>query len=304
MKKIILILIFLIPGFLVANDNVGTAGMQFLKMGSDARANSMAGALVGEVDDVDSIYWNPAGVNYLYGTMLTDTYNRRIGDMNYFYIGYGMPFFLTKLGSIGFSITLLDEGSLEDTGNLSEFGDLNSYDFAVSGAYGLKLGIFSVGGALRYIHKKILNQTSSGGIIDVGGQLEIPKVENLKAGMVVKNLGWASKTIEKPDNMPIMYQVGGSYNYIIGIHSIIGVLSTDFAVDDDPNINLGVEYGFKKMLFARAGYKFETADNDLSMLKGLSFGLGGKLSIIAVDLNWISFGELGQSIQSTVSLNF
>ena len=257
MKNItIIITIILLSVNIYASDNSGTAGMQFLKLGADARGNSMAGAVVGEVDDIDSIYWNPAGLNYLNKVMVTGTYNKLIGDMSYLYAGAAMPFFVNKIGTIGFSMTYVDEGSLEDTGNLGAFGDLGCSDLVLSGAYGLKLGMISIGGALRYTRKKIFNYSIDGAVVDIGGMVEVPSVDNLKAGMVIKNLGWASKAIAKPDGLPIMYQAGLSYNYSIGIHNIIGVLSTDIAVDDDPDVNIGMEYGLKQMIFLRTGYKY------------------------------------------------
>lgn len=307
MRKIfIIILIVLVTHYIHAGNNSGTAGMQFLKLGADARANSMAGAVVGEVDDIDSIYWNPAGLNNLDKMMVTATYNKYIADMNFFYLGTSMPFFINKIGTIGFSVAFLDEGGLEDTGNLDSFGDLSSYDLALSGAYGLKLGSISFGGALRYIRKKIFNYSIDGAVVDIGGMIDIPQVDNLKAGMVVRNLGWASKAIEKPDGMPVMYQFGTSYTYKIAMHNIIGALSSDLPTDDDPDINIGLEYGYgiKQMIFLRTGYKYETTPNELGGMKGLSAGVGGKFKFFAVDLNWISYGELGQSIQSTLNIMF
>ncbi len=305
MKKYIFILLILFPFLLNAGDSTGTAGMQFLKLGSDARGNSMAGAMVGEVNDIDSIYWNPAGLSYLNSMMFTATYNKWIGDMNYFYLGYGTPLFSNKIGSLGLSVTFLDEGTLEDTfSNLGDINSLNSYDLAISGAYGLKLGAIRVGGVLRFIQKKILEETSTGGVIDIGGQLEMLKSKNLKIGMIVRNLGWASKTVEKPDNMPIMYQAGLSYNYPMGNNNLLGVISSDFSVDEAPVINVGLEYGFGRLIYLRGGYKYETSQNNLGGMKGLSFGAGGRIGVFLLDVNYLSFGELGQSIQSTFSVKF
>jgi len=306
MIVLILVLILLTPNYVIfANDFVGTAGMQFLKLGSDARANSMAGAIVSEADEVDSIYWNPAGLNNLNNIMFAATYNRWIGDINYFYISYVMPLKSNKLGAIGTSITFVDEGSLEDTyNNLSSIDSLNSYDLAISGAYGLKIWQISVGGALRFIRKKILDKSSTGGIVDIGCQMDLLLNKKLKIGMVIKNLGWASKTIKNPDNMPIMYQAGASYKYKLGKDNILWLISSDIGVYDNFVVNFGFEYDFRQLIYLRSGYKLHTIVDDLGAIKGFCFGVGGKIGIFLIDLNWLSFGYLGQSVQSTINIKF
>ncbi len=68
MKKILVatlvILIASLPLFLVAKPfgKTGTVGLQFLKLGVDARAIGMGEAYTAVSDDIASVYWNPAGL--------------------------------------------------------------------------------------------------------------------------------------------------------------------------------------------------------------------------------------------------
>lgn len=41
---------------------LGTGGAQFLQIPIGARAESMAGAVVGYIDDASAVFWNPAGI--------------------------------------------------------------------------------------------------------------------------------------------------------------------------------------------------------------------------------------------------
>lgn len=84
---------------------------------------------------------------------------------------------------------------------------------ALSGAYTMKLGKIHFGGAIRFITKSIFGFQSTGAPIDIGGQMAFPVITGLRAGMVIKNLGFASALEDKPEGMPLMYQVGVSYVY-------------------------------------------------------------------------------------------
>ena len=41
----------------------GTTGMQFLKIGPDARSAGLSGNFVALVNDVSAVYWNPTGLS-------------------------------------------------------------------------------------------------------------------------------------------------------------------------------------------------------------------------------------------------
>jgi hypothetical protein len=66
-KHIVLILtlaVLLVPFGISAKPfgKVGTVGMQFLKLGVDARAIGMGEAYTAVTDDISSVFWNPAGL--------------------------------------------------------------------------------------------------------------------------------------------------------------------------------------------------------------------------------------------------
>jgi len=59
----------------------------------------------------------------------------------------------------------------------------------------------------------------------------------------------------------------------------------------------------------RAGYKYDMTGNNLAFPKGLSMGLGGSIAPfglkgLSADITWIPMGDLGQSMQTTVSVKF
>ena len=310
MKKLVIVLGIVFTVSLTAGELSGTAGMQFLKIGADARGNSLSGAVISAVSGVDSIYWNPAGMNKMQGREAMLTYNRWLAEMNYIYAAFGMPLLISKFGKVGGSVTFVSEGSLDEVSStVQNLSSLGSYDLAVSGAYAMKLGKIDLGGAIRFITKSIFGYQSTGAAVDVGGQMEV--IPHLTAGMVAKNLGWASAVGDKPDGMPMMYQVGASYKYVQKDNSINMMLSSDIMVDELPYVNIGAEYGYRDALYVRVGYRVETAGNTLGGAKGLSVGLGGQLqNVIPVvkgikaDVTWLPMADLGNVMQMSLTVGF
>ncbi len=306
----IIILLLINISIVSGNDNAGTAGMQFLKIGADARGNSLGGAVIGEVSGVESLYWNPAGLSGLIGREVILTYNRWLADMNYMYAGFGMPALFSKLGTFAGSITFLSEGTLDgDAEEIIELSSLSSYDLAVSAGYGLMIGKMDIGAALRFIQKSIFGESTSGVVADLGFQMNV--FNNVRLGMVAKNLGVSSKIGDKPEDMPLMYQVALSYSYKTDKNSISGMISSDIMKDDTPYINFGLEYGYLSTLFLRAGYRFATEGDSLGGMKGLSLGIGGMMNgvvpmvdMIRADVTWIPMADLGNIMQITVMLSF
>ena len=283
--------------------------MQFLKIGADARGNALSGAVISAVSGVESIYWNPAGLNELEGREALVTYNHWLAGMNYIYGGFGMPLLISKLGKVGGSVTFVSEGSIEQVGEtIQDLSSLGSYDLSVSGAYGMRLGKIEVGGALRFITKSVFGYQSTGAAVDIGGKMKF--LDNrLSAGMVAKNLGWASAVGDKPDGLPMMYQAGVSYRYVQKDNSIEGMVSSDIMIDELPYVNAGIEYGYREALYIRVGYRVETAGNVLGGAKGLSVGLGGRLENVLVksmraDVTWLPMADLGNVMQLTFFINF
>lgn len=307
MKKLI---IFFFVGMLVpalfAGNNSGTQGMQFLNLGSDARGNALAGSVAADVRGADSIYWNPAGLSSSDERDILATYFPWPGDMSYAYLAFSMPMISKKIGMLGVSITFLNEGSLDQTvSDLKKLKNTESYDLAMSAAYALKLGPVSTGVALRYISQKLMGFSSSGVVLDVGSQIEILPVKGLKAGVVVKNVGFSEAY--NIASMPLVVQLGTSCKWEIKNNAVAAMLSTD--IGNDKFVNIGLEYGFRKTLFLRAGYKYELGGSVLAFPKGVSAGVGGFIATsgikgMSADITWVPVGDLGTSLQTTLQFKF
>ena len=80
------VLLLVPPGGVVAKETVerrfdtykwsGIGGFQFLKIGQGARPVAMGDAYRAVADDINGIFWNPAGLTDIRGTAWTATYTK------------------------------------------------------------------------------------------------------------------------------------------------------------------------------------------------------------------------------------
>ena len=99
---------------------------EFLNIGVDAAALGMSNAVVATTDDVNSGYWNPAGLVYLEDNQLSLMHASYFANIaNYNYLAYAMP--LDDRSAVGISVIrfgvddILDTTQLiDDQGNIKQ----------------------------------------------------------------------------------------------------------------------------------------------------------------------------------------
>lgn len=309
MFNIILIIIILLNFNLYAGIGTeGTTGMLFLNISPDAGGGALSDSVIGDARGVRSIYYNPAGLNFLVSREILLSYTKWVADMNYFYAGFATSQFKKILkGNAGISITFMDEGKvsnigIEDTANYS----LTSSDVCITFAYARTIRKFNLGANLKFVNKSIFGESSTGMALDVGAQLNFSTVKGeIDLGAVLKNIGFASATVNESDLMPMKLQLGGNYNYKLKKKNMVKALvGIDILIDDLPVFNLGIEYGLKSMLFLRTGYRLATGFNRIEKYNGLSFGMGIVSKKLSIDFSIIPMGVLGNNIMVTAGIKF
>src|SRR5512135_2358318 len=63
---------------------VGKSVMQFVKIGVGARQVAMGEAAIASVEDVNSVFWNPAGLRGVQSVEASFSYAKWFADLNYF----------------------------------------------------------------------------------------------------------------------------------------------------------------------------------------------------------------------------
>lgn len=154
-----------------------------MNIGVDAAALGMSNAVVSHTADVNSGYWNPAGLVHLEDNQLSLMHSSYFANIaNYNYIGYGMP--LDDRSAVGVSLIrfgvddILDTTQLiDDEGNINydRISTFSTADYGLTFSYARKLPLdgLNFGVNAKIIRRIIGDFASSWGFgLDAGIQFE------------------------------------------------------------------------------------------------------------------------------------
>ncbi len=338
MKKIIklLILLLTIIGLVQAGEitKKGTNAAQFLKIGVGARASAMGESYVAEANDASALFWNPAGLAAVPKNEVMFVHTNWIADMSYDFAAVVIPF--EDLGTFGMyyqglnmdDMKVRTEYAPEGTGEL-----FSASSFALGISYARKMTEkFAFGFGVKFLREQIWQETASSIAIDVGITYSTA-VENLRLGMAITNYGGKMQmdgkdllnfvdidpnldgnnenvisrlNTEKYD-IPITFRVGVAYDPIkTDFHKITTTLDGVTPNDYNEHINVGMEYGFREMVFLRSGYKgIGLVDSEVGFSAGggIKYSLDSSLGFV-VDYAYVDFGRLDNVQRFSIKLVF
>ncbi len=182
LKNYIVILLTLITA-IVSAQSTRKYSNEFMNIGVDAAALGMSNAVVSQTADVNSGYWNPAGLVNLEDNQLALMHSSYFANIaNYNYIGYGMP--LDDRSAVGVSLIrfgvddILDTTQLiDDEGNINydRISTFSTADYGLTFSYARKLPLdgLNFGVNAKIIRRIIGDFASSWGFgLDAGIQFE------------------------------------------------------------------------------------------------------------------------------------
>lgn len=300
MKKIILILI-LIATSIYAGDvaRKGTTGAEQVLIPVGARGIATGGAFLANITGLESIYYNPAGLDVYPQTEAMFSYVNHLADINISYFAIGTS--LGDIGSLGFDLKTFEFGDIPvTTENFPDgTGDTYSPSFLTIGFTYSKVltDRISIGTNLKLITENIQNTNATGFALDAGVQYRFS--EALMIGVAVKNIGsdmnytgqdLASRTgipnsipgsstgsyeiITEGFQIPSFFQLSMTYALNVNEQNNLlfaGAYTANNSFEDIANF--GMEYGFMNNFFVRGGYNF-LVQNASDYIYGLTFGAG------------------------------
>ncbi|MCB0736906.1 MAG: PorV/PorQ family protein [Bacteroidetes bacterium] len=302
----------------------------FLNIGAGARAQGMANSLVSGTDDVYSIFWNPAGLarvgsDIQLGLNHTEYFQ---GAANYDF--GGIAFKLKDSAAFGVGVVRLGVDDIPNTiflvqpDGTIDFNQVSSFavaDYAVFLSYGRTIGKLRLGGSSKIIYRNVGPFAEAWGFgLDAGIQYDLGKFTLAAMGKDITStwnawnfsLNDAEKDVflatgnEIPENsievtLPRLV-LGGAFKTNIGssfslntelnLINYFGFQQNSFISSNIVNIDpsLGLEIGFRNVLFARAGLGnvqtqtyFDPNGNTERMSVQPNAGLGLKISALTVD---------------------
>ncbi|MEM1125557.1 MAG: PorV/PorQ family protein [Bacteroidota bacterium] len=312
----------------------GTTAAQFLKLGVGARPVALGGAFVAEANDLSAMYWNPAGLGLLRGTAVQFNYTQYLADITYNYAAFGIN--LGALGTLGFSLTLLDSGEMDVRTTRQPDGTGERFsvqNLAMQVTYGRMLtDRFSIGGSAKFIRESIWHSAATAVAVDIGTLFRTP-VERLRLGASISNFG-SKMQMGGRDNLfsqdpsrdeqgnveivnaqyqterhalPLMFRVGLAWDAIsTAEHRFVAMTDATNPNDNTQYVNLGAEYTFRDLISFRAGYRNlyeQDGEQGLTLGAGLNVRIDRSLRA-RVDYAYAEFGRLEQTHWFTLDLGF
>jgi len=251
--------VFLLPRPLFSQNFTGVGSV--LDLGMGARPLAMGGAFVGLADDVNALFFNPAGLTRVQGLPILSSYEVRPGIASYGHLSAAMSGF-------GFGIHYFDFGKIPQT---DEFGNITGYFsyrdcFLIAGA-GFPilrnvplLGEFDLGITARFMKVSTLAPGSgSGAAFDLafllggnGASFAQGFLTDARLGIVLKNLV----------GLPLSYKSGHQETWprsvTVGASAKLfkqWTLTVDFV--SGRGVRLGMEWRAISELTVRAGLRNE-----------------------------------------------
>jgi len=195
LKKYIL-LVYLISQFSYGQAFRGFSN-EFLNLGVDAAAFGMGKAVIASTNDVNSIYWNPAGlvnIEDYQGALMHAEYFQGIGK--YDYASFAKPInkesvFAVALIRFGVDDILNTTELIDNQGNINydNISLFSAADYAFNLAYARKLPIkgFDIGVNGKIVHRKIGDFASSWGF-GLDAALQFQTKSEWKFGLMLRDI--------------------------------------------------------------------------------------------------------------------
>lgn len=285
----------------------GTTSDNFLDIGVGARPAAMGNAYLALADDANSVQWNPAGLARLDYPEVTFMHLAYFADINYEYLGVGVPWHGQGLG---FGLTWLNVPPFNSTLDPNaEEGSASSYSLALGYAVNLSPRL-QVGVTVRSLLENLASNSSIGGSLDAGATFT-PWGRNLSLAVVAQNLGVDSGFAGVSDPLPINLRFGAAYSLFdrSNVRFVNLVLDVGKSLDDKFTYNVGGEWWLFHTLALRAGYTMSEGGQDFSSSDpnapaNFTAGLGFQFNAADIDYAFVPYGELGVTNRLSLSWKF
>lgn len=264
-----------------SDERIGTNGAHELRLPVGPRGTSLGGTVVGDVEGVESIFWNPAGLSSLEGTEALFSNTSYFADqkLNFIAIGtkagdFGVLGLNVKVLSIG-DVIVTTEDAPEGTGEIIE-PTFTVLGFTMARQFTDRV---RAGLTINYVNEHIISTSASGVAVDLGFQY-LTGWRGLKLGMVMKNFGTSMKfdgenfelATRPPDSdpqaanrtfrttssafeMPSYFSLAASYDLLSAPQQRVALLglfqNNNFEGD---NLTGGLEWSYRNMFAVRGSY--------------------------------------------------
>lgn len=304
-KKSSTLLILILLSFLSAQNlfpilggqRAGTSVFTFLNIGVSARAVGMGESVVALNQDAASIYYNPAIIAQLEDTEISISQIKWPAGINYDY--FSMTRRMFGRNYIGFNGGILHMEPMMETTEYHPEGTGNYFRFQ-DRFFGLTYGAkmtdrFSFGLTIKHVSEDMAGHHMDAFLLDMGtfywtGYRSLRFCASLsnfgeqvspdgvyEKRILDQNSGFeiAEMTSFEKFSPPTQFRVGAAIDPLdLNGQKFTFSLQLNHPVDNAEYIVTGFEYSYMKILFIRAGHKFNKYEEDFSFGVGLIMPVG------------------------------
>jgi long-subunit fatty acid transport protein len=299
----------------LGGQRAGISTAQFLKIGVGGRAAAMGESFVAISDDASSLYWNPAGLAQFAKNQVIFSHNIWVVDINHDFIG--IVYHLDTENSFGASLTALTMSEMPVTTEFSPFGSGEYFgysDIAISLSYARRMTEqFSFGGTVKYIEETLDKLKMRGVMLDFGTYYRTG-LGSTRFAVTVSNFGSelapdgevvliGNRTNSEWQSFapPTIFRIGFAFEpYETEENKVTTSIQLNHPNDNSENLALGAEYSWRKMLFLRAGYKFNVDEQNYSF--GLGLNVPISIAEFTLDYAFANFQRLGSAHRFSIIL--
>jgi hypothetical protein len=290
----------------LGGQRAGISTAQSLKISIGARAAAMGDAFIAVADDASALYWNPAGLTQYNHDDLIFSHNEWLTDIKSEFFG-GVYHFSTN-DAVGCFVNSLHTEDMEVTNETHPFGTGQYFgfgDFVAGITYSRKMtSQFSFGATVKYFHETLADLKMNGILVDLGTYYWTG-LGTTRFSVAVTNFGGelqpsgevtkygGDKVSEfQSFSPPTLFKVGFAFEPInLDDHRLTASIQLNHPNDNSENVSLGCEYCWNKLLFLRAGYKFNVDEENVSFGAGVNIPLS--ITSVKFDYAFVNFVNLG-----------
>lgn len=311
----------------LGGQRAGISSLQFLKIGVGGRGAALGEAAVAVINDVSSLYWNPAGLTYTESNAVLVSHTEWLVEMKHDFVG--ASFRISDADVLGVSLISLATDDMMITTETQPFGTglyFKYSDLAIGVSYARQMTQqFSFGTTVRYVRETLGDVKIQAVLFDLGTYYHTG-LGSTRFGMVVSNFGGdvrpegtvrlfngTSVNSFQSFSPPTIFKLGVAFEAFQDESQQLTVSTQlNHPNDNAENLRLGLEYNLGKWLFARAGFKRTIGEplfgQDKKSADDFSAGFGVVVptgfTIATFDYAFTNFNDLGAVHRLSLSLTY
>ena len=304
LASLILLAALLQPAAAV-NQNAGTTGFNFLKIGVGARPAALGGAFAAVTGDVEATAWNPAGLLGLEQRTATLSMSSYLVDTQ---AGFASVAFPSPNRAWAFSANYVSYGEMQ---RMSEEGqDLGTFGAADLATYLTVAQRFwrdwlTLGANLKAVYSTIDDYSSDAYMVDLGLLARGP-LSGMTLGASLSNLGSVRSGYagDYKDSLPVLLRFGVAHRPAHAPLPMLLLIDFNLPNDNDPYMAFGAEIRLGNGLYLRPGYSTQQTGIEGEDPLGLTAGAGFALQRHRLDYAFSSYPDLGDVHRLSITSNF